>query len=234
MAIAARQFSMTKAKTRKATAGWQAAATAAVIRVGDGREFIIAHKRRIEEIVVSYRLVVTAAHCLRKLPPPHGGSYISERTYPKLLAPLDHKGKPTVWAECLFVDPVADIAVLGTPDGQAFPDQEYEVAYDELVDPITPLKIGKPAEEGWLLGLDGVWFRCAVRGPAGPYEALVLTDMAGEFIGGMSGSPIVSTEGAAIGVACLGSIFELHGPNPSLVGNLPGWLLTSPRPHKGG
>jgi hypothetical protein len=207
-------------------------ATAAVIRVGDGRGFIIAQKRRmkgfsivhdrIEERVVSTRLVVTAAHCLRKLPPPHDASYTEERTYAKLLAPLGHKRKPTVCAECLFVDPVADIALLGTPDNQALSDQAD--AYDELVDPIIPLKIGKPGEEGWLLGLDGGWFRCAVHGPS-PYGALMLTGLAGNFIGGMSGSPIVSPEGAAIGVACLGSNLEHHGPNPPLAGNLPGWLL---------
>jgi hypothetical protein len=55
----------------------------------------------------------------------------------------------------------------------------------------------------------------------------MLTDMAGEFASGMSGSPIVSTEGAAIGVACLGGSDALgQGPQPSLVRNLPGWLLT--------
>ena len=99
-------------------------------------------------------------------------------------------------------------------------------AYDELVDPVTPLRIGKPSEEGWLLGLDGVWFRCSVQA-AGPYGALMLTDMAGEVIGGMSGSPIVSAEGAASGVACLGGSANLgQGPQPSLVRKLPGWLLT--------
>ena len=41
-----------------------------------------------------------------------------------------HKREPTVWAEWLFVDPVADIAALGTPDSQALSDQA--VAYDEL------------------------------------------------------------------------------------------------------
>jgi hypothetical protein len=47
------------------------------------------------------------------LPPPHGFSYTEERTYQDLLATLGEQ--PSVWCQCLFVDPIADIAVLGTP-----------------------------------------------------------------------------------------------------------------------
>src|SRR5262249_44463616 len=75
----------------------------AVVTVGDARGFIIEHTQ--------HRLVVTAAHCLPKLPPAHPASYNHERTW-KLLAPLGEK--PAVRTECLFVDPIADIAVLGS------------------------------------------------------------------------------------------------------------------------
>jgi len=44
--------------------------------------------------------------------------YVEETTYKRLLGPLG--GKRTVWAECRFVDPIADIAVLGQPDNQTF------------------------------------------------------------------------------------------------------------------
>jgi hypothetical protein len=33
-----------------------------------------------------------------------------------MLGPLD--GEPSIWAECLFVDVIADLAVLGPPDKQ--------------------------------------------------------------------------------------------------------------------
>jgi hypothetical protein len=91
--------------------------------------------------------------------------------------------------------------VLGSPDNQAFGDQAD--AYDELVgsDSVTPMKIAPPGEEGWLLGLGGAWFRCAIQMDI--QGKLLLSGMAGGLIGGMSGSPIVSAEGAAIGVACL-------------------------------
>jgi hypothetical protein len=219
-------------------------ATSAVIRVGDGRGFVIAHNHRMDidgtKYVSHERYVITAAHCLLDarfagaarpderfaphLPPCTAASFTEERTYKDLLAPLGHE--PAVWAECLFVDPVGDIAVLGTPDNQTFGEQAE--AYNALVEPATPLKIAAPGKEGWLLSLEGDWFRCAVQMIRLPH--LMLAAMEGKFIGGMSGSPIVSPEGAAIGVACLGAEsvgnrVEPVGPNPSLVGNLPGWLL---------
>lgn len=49
-------------------------------------------------------------------------------TYKNFLGPLG--GKRQVWAECLFVDPIADIAVFGTPDTQDL--YEQADAYDEL------------------------------------------------------------------------------------------------------
>jgi hypothetical protein len=74
--------------------------------VGDGRGFIIEERNRIARgHFVERRLVLTAAHCLPKLPPAFTWSYTKERTYPNLLGRLS--GKRNVWAECLFVDPVA-------------------------------------------------------------------------------------------------------------------------------
>jgi hypothetical protein len=53
-------------------------AKSAVLTVGKGRGFVI--KSRGEHVVV------TAAHCLPRLPPCHGMSYTKERTYSKLLS----------------------------------------------------------------------------------------------------------------------------------------------------
>lgn len=52
----------------------------AVIRVGDGRGFIVEHGHD--------RLVITAAHCLPEFPPCHGASFLEERTYGNLLGLL--------------------------------------------------------------------------------------------------------------------------------------------------
>jgi hypothetical protein len=110
----------------------------AVLRVAEGRGFVVASKLQRWE-----RLVITAGHCLPRLPPSHTGSHLEERTYERLLGPLD--AKPTVWAECLFVDPISDLAVLGAPDSQALCDRNKE--YEALTRAMTPLRIAKAGED---------------------------------------------------------------------------------------
>jgi hypothetical protein len=87
--------------------------TNAVIRVGEGRGFIVKDAGEARLGRRDERIVITAAHCLPKFPPCHAAFSDCERTYKALLGPLGQE--PTVWAECLFADPVADIAVLGEP-----------------------------------------------------------------------------------------------------------------------
>ena len=65
-----------------------------------------------------HHYVITAAHCLPHLPPALSFSSSSECTYRALLGPLGHE--PFLSAECVFVDPIADIAVLGSPDTDTF------------------------------------------------------------------------------------------------------------------
>jgi len=60
-----------------------------------------------------------------------------EAAFDLLLAPLG--AEPSVSAECLFADPIGDIAVLGPPDGQELPDL-WE-AYDRLVESADTLMI---------------------------------------------------------------------------------------------
>ena len=77
-----------------------------VIAVGSGRGFVVEG--------AGERLVITAAHCLPFLPPPLHSFGLEARTYGPLLAPRGEP--PRAWAECRFVDPIADIAVLGSPN----------------------------------------------------------------------------------------------------------------------
>lgn len=87
--------------------------------------------------------MITAGHCLPSLPPCCASSFVEERTYRPLLGPLD--AEPTAGAECLFVDPIADLAVLGAPDGQMLPEEKEH--YETLTGAMTPLRIAR-IEEG--------------------------------------------------------------------------------------
>jgi Trypsin-like peptidase domain len=210
--------------------------TNAVLRVGDGRGFIIEAKHK--------RLVLTAAHCLPTFPPTHPASYLGERTYPNLLGPLGET-ELTVWAECLFADPLADIAILGSPDGQALWDQAE--AYDALTEDKPALRIADAPTSGraWLLSLAGEWNPCRITRfeddhPFALGAALRIEDATAGIHGGMSGSPILTDDGAAVGLVSVsagvgtpeGTDEAVHtggGPNPRLFDDLPGWLLRQAR-----
>jgi hypothetical protein len=119
-----------------------------------GRGFLVEARRGV--------VVITAAHCLPHLPPPHPASLIEERTYPELLGPLG--ANPTVSAECLFVDPIADVAILGEPDRELF--EEENEAYHRLIDDRPTLRIGRATREptpAWLLTLSEQWVICTVE-----------------------------------------------------------------------
>jgi hypothetical protein len=188
-------------------------AASAVVTVGEGRGFVVSYRY--------HRFVITAAHCLPFLPPCHGASYIEERTY-QLLSSLG--SEPSVWAECLFADPISDVAVLGSPDNQELSDEADD--YEAFVESATPLTIAEAPEQGhgWMLSLQGKWFGCSIRymkhrdGPLFVSNADQAVDL------GMSGSPIISDESAAIGVVCLGSD-QLGCKNPRLVRDLPAWIV---------
>ena len=163
-------------------------AGSAMLRVNGARGFLIVSPGSLH-----LSLVVTAAHCLPHLPPPHLGSYTRERTYAALLGPLSDTPS-AVWAECLFADPVADVAVLTCPDNQVLPDEAD--AYDALIESLVALPI-RAAQQGpaWVRGLDGRWFRCDVEHAGSP----LWTKPAEPVVGGMSGSPLIQA-GAVIGV----------------------------------
>jgi Trypsin-like peptidase domain len=180
------------------------------------------------------KIVITAAHCLPHLPPPHPARYLEEETYQALLAPLGDG--PTIWAQCLFVDPVADIAVLGSPDSQDLSDKAD--AYDCLLEGMETLIVADAPAQGeellkfgdhqvknltpgkgsaFVLSLEGRWLEGRVerRGNRLAFEPEEF------FKCGMSGSPIISAIGEAIGVVSVDLL------SPVLVDSLSVHLLRS-------
>jgi hypothetical protein len=176
------------------------APTDAVVKVGKGRGFVI----EVDE----GRNVVTDAHCLPNIPAAHAASYSKERTFTKLLGPVG--GRSTVWAECVFVNPVAELAVLAMPDGQELSDAADE--YDAFAGVVPPLPVARPSAQtrGQMLSLKGHWFWCDVNCWG---RSLWIDNPAEPIRGGMSGSPILAADGAALGVVCTGDKSG-GGPNP--------------------
>jgi hypothetical protein len=219
-----------------------------VVTVGYGRGFVVNGKYD--------RLIITAAHCLYRggepyLPPAHAAMGTEDKTYEKLLAPLG--AEPTIWAELLFANPVADIAVLGSPDDQELFNEAN--AYETLVESVTPFSIGDASDfeqieekiggvvyktdavgKGWMLSLEREWFQCTLQFVPWVDGPLWVTGGDQPIKGGMSGSPIILDDGSAVGVVCIGTLKALTsnddldasnegGPNAKLVRDLPGWLL---------
>jgi S1-C subfamily serine protease len=167
----------------------QAEATRAIVTVGLGRGFIVS---------ATHHYIITAGHCLPSLPPANANSDESRRMYAGLLGSLGEK--PTVCAECVFVDPIADIAVLGAPDEYSLFHEAEE--YRELMESAVPLPIADspPDVTAWLLSLDGLWFPCSVQHHGG---MLRVSNATKGIVGGMSGSPIVADDGSADGPHCI-------------------------------
>jgi len=189
------------------------AAKEAIVKVGrGGRGFLVEDAR-------GECFVITAAHCLPRLPRMRP---FEDEPYPKLLGPLGRRA-PTVWAQCVFADPVSDLAVLAEPDGQSLPSEAD--AFCALTDDRPKLRIGSIAEPsgGWLLGLDGKWARCAILvDPRNRWRAVAFENAAPTTIApGTSGSPILTETGEAIGVISLGPHM-----NPRLALELPAWLVS--------
>ena len=206
--------------------------TPTVLRVGDGRGFVVMSRHYLggEEPII-----ITAAHCLPHLPPPHPGRYIEEETYERLLAPLGSEA--AVWATCLFVDPVADIAALGPPDSQEL--YEQWDAYHRLLDETEPWTVADAPAQGFELA-NSIRPDLQIKYPTpgeGPARVLSVTGdwlegcverrgcrlafkPESHFVGGMSGSPIVSN-GQAIGVVSVDLL------SPVLMDTLAPWLVRS-------
>lgn len=206
-----------------------------VITVDKGRGFIIEHRalfdfgggfRRLRR-----KLVVTASHCLPHPPKMPCYSY-KETTYAKLLGPTGEE--PSVWAECLFFDPVSDLAILGEPDNQVLGEESDE--YARLVEGRKPLTIAAPGTGvGYMLALDGVSWQPT---PLIVHENIWGTSLStGATLAGQSGSPIVDSRGGAVAVVSVGT--EVlnggnrtpvnSGPQPILKLRLPSWVLKTVR-----
>jgi Trypsin-like peptidase domain len=181
-------------------------AKCAVIRVMDGRGFVV-------RMTGDVRLVITAAHCLTPCEPP--AAYCSVDAAPADYYSIGSLGFEAS-AECLFCDLVGDIAALGKPG-----DAEEAVRYVTLT-MTASLQISRPRTNQFparLLSLDGRWLECEAR-----YDGRILRIGKGaEHVRPcMSGSPIITDKGSAVGVVCASAPTACGS---SIAHGLPGWLV---------
>jgi S1-C subfamily serine protease len=182
-----------------------------VVRVGDGRGFIVA--------AGDDRYVITAAHVLLKLPPAHLMSDLEERTYLRFLGPREEEGR-RITVQSVFADPVSDVAILAAPDSQA-QSTEWDLYQQFVTDPPPFAVVEPPVAEfsdepfpAYVLSLAGEWTECRLSRPG-----WLMIEPEHAIVGGMSGSPVVSATGAAVGVVSTSNFGSV------LADVLPGWLL---------
>jgi hypothetical protein len=180
------------------------------------------------------------------VPPPHLGRFLEEYTFAKVVGPLGEK--PHASAECVFVDTIADLAVLGSPDNQALSDQAGEyvaltAALPAISLAIPPAAVDRKARReskmtraeflkrfesrAWVLSLDGQWFECAATYSEGGMLT-IRTKGSKRVVNGMSGSPVVTLDGVALALVSTSGVSELVDDTtqcPCLIDALPGWLL---------
>jgi hypothetical protein len=202
----------------------------AVIRVGGGRGFIVG--------AGDDRYVITAAHCLpplNELPTPHLANDTANLTFRNIIGQVAAR-RLTIWGELCVFSLCDDIAVFSAPDGQELYD-EYE-RYEKFtrsamvigsppafVDPFKFTTIDErakfvepPGTPAWVFSLECEWLPCTVHNR----RWLRITNQGKNHIeGGMSGSPIIDKNGAAIGMISTGD----GDANPVLMDCLPPWLL---------
>ena len=71
-----------------------------------------------------------------------------------------------------------------------------------------------------VLSLDGRWLTCEFfRGGREPAQSCWVEQAEELIVGGMSGSPIITSGGTAF------ALVTSNGPNPILISSLPGWMV---------
>jgi hypothetical protein len=195
----------------------------AVIRVGNGRGFIVGAGES--------RYVITAAHCLPvdHLPTPHLANSSSELTFPNIIGRVAAKRR-TIWGELCVFSRTDDLAVFCQPDIEC--GEGHYMRFEDFTKQAMPVGLSPdgvashlwaqhPGQVAWTMSLAGEWQKCIVHN-GGRFLTL---DSDAKIKSGMSGSPIINDKGAAIGVISTGRSGIGGNVNPSLTDCLPPWLL---------
>jgi len=177
---------------------------------------------------VSDYVIVTAAHCLSRIPTAPGGD---DWTVEAAIASKSDPTKKSL-AFVRFVDPCSDVAILSNcgSDGELDHSRDIE-AFEALLASLTKLGIaGTPCGRScrcYIPTIDGVWKSATVQSFPGSIAPRWTIELKGGVPGGTSGSPVVDEWGRAIGVvsASGGANADEYVELAMLATVLPGWLL---------
>ena len=197
----------------------------AIVQVGgrDGRGFIVGSAH-------GARYVVTAAHCLARsrFPRPNLAFHVRDWMFPNVIGTLG-ADRGTISAELCVINLSDDLAVFGEPNGEQLGYEAHQYGrFTAVAMPVAePPTAVEPCRwrnasgaKAWVLALDGTWLSCAVHNSG---RFLMLEDV--EIKVGMSGTPILNADGAAIGLISAGeSGGRYNDGHRSLMDCLPAWL----------
>lgn len=191
-----------------------------VLTCGDGRGFLVRTAR-------DEPWIITAAHCLPHLPPQHPFAYLEERTYVDFVGSTDDATR-SIAVECLFVDPISDVAVLAAPDSQALTD-ECE-AFEQFVTdrPAFVIEMERHAAPIYALTLQNEWRPGSLSRPAFSHDKRVLMLKHDAIASGMSGSPLISEAGTVLSLVSLSTLIAgetVDSWQPCLAYCLPRWVF---------
>ena len=180
-------------------------------------------------VLVKNSLIVTAAHCIDYK---CDGSMVLEDFFIEEIKTLQGKKlKVTPWA----VEPVKDIAILGSLDGQSFYDEANE--FEEFCEKTKPVSLCFDSLKSshkfpiYIYTHKKTW----IKGEAARYgpnkESPSIGIQANEQIeGGTSGSPIINEQGQLVAIVSnskVGIPYDGSAPRPHLA--LPAWASRSIR-----
>lgn len=193
-----------------------------IVRVGEGSGFLVQGR--------CTGFIVTAAHCLPRLPDPLMAG--DDEVYVKVKSRVNDAADWVLTTD-VFIDPCSDVAVLSEVDNQR-PDlgAEWE-KYCDLVEQAKPLPISLDIPDhgyecrAYLPQVDGTWSTGTAYFAGLEYRqvAITLDGDSARIQGGTSGSPLLNANGEVIGVVKIGSTTHPDGQASCPAEALPGWIL---------
>jgi hypothetical protein len=167
--------------------------------------------------------ILTAAHCVRfEL----DGSMATDH---HSLIKVESAGGQRFTLSPLSIEPVSDIAVLGPPDGQVFPEEYISfIRYSSTLSPIPICSGDWPENEEkpvYIFTHHAKWITAKAWHSAGDERRLILSGSSKKRIeGGTSGSPILCDTGELV------AIVSNSGSQGSANSEENIWHGTAPRP----